>query len=409
MIGGQKVIMHIAYITSEFVTERLHGGLATYLDNITTIMSEHGHRVTVITLSEQEGRLRYKDNIEVVRVPFSTTNQTDSFEQGVHMLRNSWKLRCALYKEEHRQKIDIVQTANWQAVGFFRNRRIPTIVRASSDSSLLRNADQYLFDYNKALREKTLEDYLELYCVKRADAAFAPSHFCASIIGKRCGRTVEVIESPYINYNKEMDEHIYREKLFHKKYILFNSSLSRLKGTHVGVEATEQLLEKYTDLYMVYAGYDNGLSQMDGGIQNLSLILERQNKKYEGRVLYLRHLKHSELFPIMKNSLACILPSRVDNLPNSCIEAMALGKVVIGTYGASFEQLIRNKENGLLIKRDSSVALIKAVDWLMNLSEGERSAIGERAADTIKRLSPEKIYDEMITFYQKTISMLKKN
>ena len=56
-----------------------------------------------------------------------------------------------------------------------------------------------------------------------------------------------------------------------------------------------------------------------------------------------------------------------------------------------------------------SVALIKAVDWLMNLSEGERSAIGERAADTIKRLSPEKIYDEMITFYQKTISMLKKN
>ena len=47
MIGGQKVIMHIAYITSEFVTERLHGGLATYLDNITTIMSEQDRKSVV--------------------------------------------------------------------------------------------------------------------------------------------------------------------------------------------------------------------------------------------------------------------------------------------------------------------------------------------------------------------------
>ena len=408
MIGGEKVIMHIAYITSEFVTERLHGGLATYLDNITTIMSEHGHRVTVITLSEQEGRLRYKDNIEVVRVPFLTTNQTDSFEQGVHMLRNSWKLRCALYKEAHRQKIDIVQTANWQAVGFFRNRRIPTIVRASSDSSLLRNADQYLFDYNKALREKTLEDYLELYCVKRADAAFAPSHFCASVIGKRCGRKIQIIESPYIDQRKEMNDQIYQDKLFNKQYILFNSSLSRLKGTHIGIESAEQLLGKYPDLYMVYAGHDYGLTQIDGSIQRLSLILERQNKKYKGRVMYLKHIGRSELFPIIKNSMACVLPSRVDNLPNSCIDAMSLGNIVIGTYGASFEQLIRNKDNGLLIKRDSSAAFIKAIDWLMNLSENERIAMGKRAADSIIRLSPEKIYDEMITFYKKVISVRKK-
>lgn len=324
------------------------------------------------------------------------------------MLRNSWKLYCALYKEYNRQKIDIVQTANWQAVGFFRSRRIPTILRVSSDSSLLRNADQYLFDYDKALREKILEDYLELYCVKRADAAFAPSHFCASVIEKRCGRKIGVIESPYINHSREMDDCIYREKLFHKKYILFNSSLSRLKGTHVGIEAAEQLLEKYPDLYMVYVGYDNGLSQMDGSIQSISLILERQNKKYAGRVLYLKHLKHSALFPIIIHSMACILPSRVDNLPNSCIEAMALGKIVIGTYGASFEQLIRNKENGLLIKRDSPIALIKAVDWLMNLSESEQLAIGERAADSIKKLSPEKVYDQLITFYKKAISIQKK-
>lgn len=395
--------MHIAYITSEFVTEQLHGGLATYLCNIATIMAQHGHRVTVITLSEKEGRLQYDKNIEIIRVPAISINTMDSFSQGIHMIYNSLKLYRALCQEDKRQKINIVQAANFQAVGFFKNRKIPTVVRASSDSSLMRNARKVGFNYDEALREKTLEDYLELWCVKRADAAFAPSQFCAFVIEKRCGRKLEVIESPYMSKIEETDDIVYQEKLLNKKYLLFNSSLSRLKGTHVGIEATECLLGKYPDLYMVYVGYDYGLSQKDGNTQRLSLILERQNKRYDGRVIYLKHLAHRDLFPIIKNALACVLPSRVDNLPNSCIEAMALGNIVIGTYGASFEQLIRNKENGLLIKRDSPAALIKAVDWLMNLSERDRTQMRKRASDIVERLSPDKVYDEMIAFYKKVI------
>lgn len=398
--------MHIAYITSEYITEKLRGGLATYLGNITAIMSRNGHKVTVITLSEEPGRVYHDNDIEVVRVQKSSGEIAESSLAGHawNLLCDSWKLYQALLLEDKRQKIDIVQAPSLQAAGFFRSRNIPTVVRASSDSALLRNAAKYEFDYDKALKERTLEDCLELWCMKHADAAFAPSRFCASVIQKRICRQVSVIESPYMGTNMEMDESIYHEKLLGKKYLLFNSSLSRLKGTHVGIEAAEQLLEKYPDLYMVYAGYDYGLTQKSGNTQSIAGILARQNKKYEGRVIYLRHLEHKTLFPLVKHSLACVLPSRVDNLPNSCIEAMALGGIVIGTYGASFEQMIKNKENGLLIKRDSSAALIKAVDWLMNLKEEERSEIGKKAAASIGRLCPERVYDEMITFYQKVIN-----
>ena len=60
--------MHIAYITSEFMTEKESGGLAVYLNNISDIMSMHGHRVTVITLSDRDGELFYKKGINVIRV-----------------------------------------------------------------------------------------------------------------------------------------------------------------------------------------------------------------------------------------------------------------------------------------------------------------------------------------------------
>lgn len=282
------------------------------------------------------------------------------------------------------------------------------MIRASSDSAFWRNAEQFAFDYDRTLKEKTLEDYLELWCVKHADAVYAPSRFCASVIGKRSRRKLSVIESPYFNRECKTDDSVYREKLAGKKYILFNSSLSRLKGTHIGIEAAEKLLKKYPDLYLVYAGYDCGLRQKDGNIQKVSNILAGQNKQYEGRVIYLGCLSHEELFPVIQRALACALPSRVDNLPNSAIEAMALESIVIGTYGASFEQLIRNKENGLLFQRDSVNAFVQAVDYLLNLSEDERIQMGKKAADSMERLEPEQVYQRLISFYENTIRNCKR-
>lgn len=397
--------MHIAYLTSEFVTEKWHGGIATYLNNIAAIMSNHGHFVTIITLSEQEGRISYKNNIEVIRVKAEELRSHKyTVGRALEWLHNSWNIYRALMQENRKKKIDIVQAANFHAVGLFRCYRIPTVVRVSSEASLLRHASKFEFDYDAALKEENLEDQLELWCVKQADEVFAPSRFCAGVIQNKSGRKVSVIETPYFPEEYEADGSVYREKLFQKKYLLFNSSMSQLKGTHIGIQATEKLMARYPDLYMVYAGYDYGMVQKDGSIQKIEKILRQQNRKYGGRVVYLGHLSHEKLFPIIQNALACVLPSRVDNLPNSCIEAMALGSVVIGTYGASFEQLIQNKENGLLIKRDSFVSFIKAVEYLMSIPEQDYLCMKQRASQTVAdRLNPQKIYDEMISLYEKVI------
>jgi glycosyltransferase involved in cell wall biosynthesis len=183
-----------------------------------------------------------------------------------------------------------------------------------------------------------------------------------------------------------------------------NSKLSTLKGTHVVVQASDYLLEKYQDLYMVYAGIDQGLVFKDGNVVSIEEIIRRQNRKYVGRVIYLGKLKQEQLFPIVKHALACVLPSRIDNLPNSCIEAMSLGCIVIGTYGASFEQLIRNKESGLLIKRDSFKSLIRAVEYLMEMGEESRNEMRKKAVESIERLSAENVYEKTMQCYKKVIN-----
>lgn len=391
--------MHIVYLTNEFVTEKHFGGLATYLNNIVSIMTDNGHKTTVITLSDTNQVIHYKKNADVIRVKAKEKEMPLSdFEQALLQVENSWRMYMALRKLCKREKVSVIQAASYKAVGFFRNYKVPTIVRVSSDSAFWRKANEIRFDYNQAMSEKNWVDKAELFCIRHADAAFAPSKCCADIVGKRSGRKLQVIESPYQCQDIQVDDSVYQEKLKGKKYVLFNSSLSLLKGTHLGIQAAEHILGKYSDLYMVYVGIDYGIAG-----KSIAKTLKEQGRRFEGRVIYLSKLSHEQLFPVVENALACVLPSRIDNLPNSCIEAMSLGKIVIGTYGASFEQLIRNKENGLLIERDSKKAFIKAVNYLMCMTEEERMNMGEKAKGTVKRLAPDVVYKQLIEFYENTI------
>lgn len=397
--------MRIAYLTSEYVSEKSKGGLAVYLGKISEIMYEHGHEVVVIVLSDTDKKIRYKDSIDVVKVKQVFARNAKDAEVAKTNLINSWRLRRALSEENKKRKIDIVQAANFRAVGFFRCNDIPTVVRVSSDSALLRNAANPYFDFNQALKEKNINDRIELLCVKRADKVFAPSRIMADIVGHRAKVKLSVIETPCMIAENKINDYVYEQKLKGKQYLLMNSTLSNLKGTRTVLDITADLMERYPYLNLVYVGNDYGVSLDNGENQPVAKILAVQNRLYKGRVKYLGVLHQAELFPVIKNAYACVLPSRIDNLPNSCIEAMALGQIVIGTYGASFEQLIINKKNGLLVKRDSRRALLKAIDYLVNMSDEERKRMKEEAQRTIERLAPERIYQKMISLYNDAINM----
>src|SRR6185503_2715013 len=75
------------------------------------------------------------------------------------------------------------------------------------------------------------------------------------------------------------------------------------------------------------------------------------------RLIMLENLPHSQLYPVIAGAQFIVLPSLIDNSPNACLEAMGLGKVVIGTSGTSFEELITDGVNGFLVPRDDPQAL----------------------------------------------------
>ena len=61
-----------------------------------------------------------------------------------------------------------------------------------------------------------------------------------------------------------------------------------------------------------------------------------------------------------------------------------------------------------MIQRDSRNALIKAVNYLMELSEQEREQMGMKAEETVIRLQPEEIYKLIIEYYLNVIDKFAK-
>jgi glycosyltransferase involved in cell wall biosynthesis len=72
-------------------------------------------------------------------------------------------------------------------------------------------------------------------------------------------------------------------------------------------------------------------------------------------------LQKEILYAVIAKSIAVVLPSLADNLPNAAIESLLLKIPVIGTYDSSIDELVQHGVTGLLVARNSEHALAAAI------------------------------------------------
>lgn len=392
--------MNILFLTSEFPTECKAGGLATYLSNIIDLLIKTtNHRVFVVTASaHNNNRLVICKELEIERVYVADIMDKTWSNSGVYLLQ-SYRLNKRVKKIIEAETIDVIQYSNYMAVGFFLPRGVRRICRISSDSILWREAHKKDFELRKNINNLQLEDWIEYFSIMRADKIFDPSKYVGKIIEKRVHKQVTVIESPYTRMIDKIDDSTYQERLKGKKYVLFHSTLSRVKGIHILGQCIHSLLVKYTDLFFVFAGQDFQIEMNDRLINSMTFI-NKVSGPYRDRVIYLGTLDRSKLYSVIDHAFCCLQISIIDNFPNSCVEAMALGKVVIATKGSGCEQLIKNGINGFLIKNNSGDALRNVLSKLLEMSDEQVQKIGECAARSIeKQLDPNRILRKLLLIY----------
>ena len=391
--------MHIVFVTPEFETEKKGGGLASYIANISRILVENGHKAIVVVCSEKnDDRIVWDKGIVVERV----INKGKKLPVPFYKIYKSWNLHRRVCKVIKENKIDLIQYASFDSVGFFKLKKVPSVVRISSDCVMWRELK--IYDIAKEdLNKLCFTDKIEYFSIRNSEYIFGPSKAISKVIEKRVGKEVTIIESPFFIKKVDYNYDIYNKLLQGKKYYLSHSSMSCLKGTHVIAEVIQEICKQDESIYFVFAGSDHGIFWRNGKVVSAKDYILKKAGDYTDRVIFLGTLSREELYPIIEGAFACLMPSRADNMPNTCIEAMALGKIVIGTDGASYEQLIEDGKNGFLIRIDDADDMIKKIELINEMNDLQKKELSDNAKETTKRFAPDIIYSGLTSYYDSIV------
>lgn len=397
--------MHIAFLTSEYPDFRKpEGGLGTYIRKASQELVQRGHSATIFVLAPKN------DQQVDHEVPLQFVKRK-RFHWRLHQIAwlhpwldlwqdriNASRLRRAVYKLHKVHKIDVLQTPNYKAPGLAlcHNGIFPIVCRCSSYQPLLRSAN----GSRKSLPE-AIGDWWEARQLSEAEAAFSPSEFIAHTYERFEAVRPVIIRTPVDFTPVNRDPSIYLEIGEGKKYLLYFGALNGVKGLDLLIQALPSVLSTNKDLSFILIGRNDPLP---GGERALDLLQNNLKELMdEQRLIYLPSLPKSQLYPIIEHALGVIMPSRVDNYPNACLEALSLGVPVVGTYESSLDEMVEEGKTGFLAKNGDPTSLAHAIERLLNLSPSQRETMIENIRRQIESINKEDRVGQLISFYEKTI------
>ncbi len=392
--------LRIAFLTSEFIIEKPNGGgLGSYLNRIARVLKEMGHEpeIFVRRAGTNVSDVINHDGVRVEHVAVATNRAmrllgkidrrlfSSPWGGSMDYLGTALGLARALERRHDEKPFDFVQSTNCGASGLFvRNLpNRPHLIRLSSHRELWWKTDKR---FGLGLRVMI---WMERRCVCRSDIAYAPSRFLADYCRQSGWREdVHVVRPPMF---LEAQPNYALSKDLPSKYLIHFGQIGPRKGSEVLAKALPLAWQQEPDLKMIWAG--NPVMQGD---------YERCHSMWgiaSSNVFWLGALRKDMLYALLKGADAAVLPSLVDNLPNTVIESLMLGVPVIGTKGASIDELVEAGKNGELVPMDDEKAL---ADSLVRAWRGQANWLGAgfQHPSSLSELEPKTAVENLINLFE---------
>ena len=379
--------MNILLVTGMFVESEREplGGMAKAIYQISKGLMKRGHDVRILSASgmKREGEWKYK-GVSIYHIRRGVDiNSSEISEFLMDIIQREIGIEHEIKRINRMWHVDVIQYSGWYGIGMLHFSNIPSVMRVSSytKSQLSTNFDK---------RKVKYLELIERMAVNRMNVVYTPALVTARVIENDTQKRVYVLPTPFQEEAVAENDNLYKEVLNNIDYLLFFGRMSKDKGVLVINECINDIMTRYPSLHIVFIGTD---TIIDGKSCKSEII--RSAGQYIDRIHIMNALPHSKLFPIIKKSKAILMPSLMDNLPNSCAEAMALGGIVIGTDGSSLEQYIIDGKNGFLAEIGSADSLLEKIEQCMEISEQERERMQKNAKDSLHRFSEEVFFDHL--------------
>jgi glycosyltransferase involved in cell wall biosynthesis len=400
-----KKTLHIGLITSEYIIpdHPLSGGLSTYIQKVGRGLVQRGHRVSIFCLSDrnQDWMDQGVSVHEVQGVPEIPPQKLNRLllppAEIEKTFKNSARLSKRLWEIHAQDPLNILQAASFQSVGISlcNNGKIPVVTRVSSLESIYRNADG-----KENTPETALTDWCEIDQIEKSDGCFSPSELMAKYAALLSKANPHVIRTPLDLHSADQDESFYDQNLKDLKYLLFFGTLNKMKGIEIISRAIRPILEEFPDIHLVMVGR----SHVAGNDQTYAANLLEKNQVVIPNLHYFQTLPKNKLYPVIRNAYGVLIPSLLDNYPNTCLESIQFGKIVIGTYNSSLDEMIRDGSTGILVQKNDVGSLQAGIRCLLALSPLQIKEMEGSVKEAYNEMIAEDRVGQLIDFYWETIN-----
>ncbi len=383
--------MRICLISREYPTEEHTGGIATYTEKTARALARLGQHVTVITESGSvpHPTTEWVDGVALIRLP-----PPQNPPGLVWRARNVAHALDALLPPQ-----DIVQACEYRAEAFWyalhKRERTRLITRLATPTSLV----EQLNSHDRATSIRThIVDRLERLQTRRSDAIISPTGALAEIACRQWHiprdrvatvRTGVEFAQRYGSHGAELPA-----EMAGTQYVMYFGRLEERKGVHILAQALPEVLARHPQLHAVFVGNVQSYHGL-----SLQSFIERCNAAHVDRLHFFPRLSQSELAPLLAHARFAVLPSLWENLANTCLEALDMGKPVVATLGCGFSEVIEEGRSGMLVPPGDVSALREAM--LAMLSDpGRLARMSAQAKVRAAAFSQDAVAQDLLRFYK---------
>jgi glycogen synthase len=399
--------MNIGLLSFEYPPETGFGGIGTYTWYHARALARLGHDVHVVAGLRRRSPLSTLERGGITVHRYRPGGRVMEMARGLgrmklwwtqQRLENGWSMYRALKALGLRYRFDLLEMPECGAEGFLLNSfaGVPTVVRFHSPAQLI----MPFYDVRQA--DVKACSWLERRAIRNATALTACSGFLANEARVKMGIRAPIdvipngIDLQLFDQERSLEVTERYGLPANKIKIFFAGRMERRKGIHLCGEIAAAILREH-DVAFVFAGEDLF------GYMSETLLPALRNQQLKGSVHYLGKLDLTEIRSLLRATDIFLLPSLWENMPYSCLEAMAAGRAIVAARQGGVPELIDHGSNGLLANSEEPGSFIEQLRTLLT-DDSLRCRLGRAARRTVEeKFTDDRVARQAAKFYEGVI------
>jgi len=390
--------MNVCFVSKECAGLR-GGGIGTYIAEAGKALRAHGHRVWLLTTVWEEA-----DHAKIAKLPFDRvvlagegvvdSDRRRMFHGDPHYGYSYLVHQTLQALATKGHTFDYIEFADYEGEGLvpFQEQRLFGTYGSTVMALMLHSPTWECFAYDGQAHRASLRIRetcsIEEDAIRLAPLVNSPSQGLRDEVMGRLGleRDVRIIRYP-MELGRGPVEPTRPKPRLADLNVLYFGRIEPRKGIQELVEAFREL----PDVNLRLIGGDVDYSPYGRSFRDYC------QKRAPSNVVFEPPMPRPQLLERLREADVCIFPSRFENWPNTCIEAMAAGRVVIGSKHGGMAEMIEDGKSGFLVDGRSSADIVRVFRTEVSAALPRLDTIGRAAAERIRAFSDQRRYcDELM-------------